>query len=110
MLGGLQQTLGRWKTEAEKAQSISLTTVTLGDILERAHAPYFIHFVSLDIEGAELDALRGFPFDKYKFGALAVEHNFEETKRDGIEQLLNSHGYKRTHTWRQDDFFVPAKP
>jgi hypothetical protein len=38
--------------------------------------------MSLDIEGVELDALRGQPFDKYAFGALDLEHNNEEPKRD----------------------------
>jgi hypothetical protein len=31
--------------------------------------------MSLDIEGAELDARRGQPFDKYAFGALDIQHN-----------------------------------
>ena len=106
-LGGIADNLGQWKSVAERSPVVELTTVMLSDILERAKAPRFIHFVSLDIEGAELEALVGFPFDKYKFGALAVEHNYEEPKRSGIETLLKSHGYKRVHTWYQDDFYVP---
>jgi hypothetical protein len=43
------------------AKTVELTTVTLGNIMQRANAPSFIHFMSLDIEGAELEALRGFP-------------------------------------------------
>ena len=35
------------------APIVKFTTVTLGDILERAKAPRFIHYVSLDIEGPE---------------------------------------------------------
>ena len=110
-LGGLEDNLGRWKSEADKAAgTVDFTTVILGDILERAHAPHLIQFISLDIEGAELEALRGFPFDQYKFGALAVEHNYEETKRSGMEKLLNSQGYTRVYTWYQDDFYLPANP
>jgi hypothetical protein len=37
--------------------------------------------MSLDIEGAELDALRGLSLDRYRFGAMAIEHNYEEPKR-----------------------------
>lgn len=105
-LGGIEDTLGTWEDVTRKAPTAEFTTVTLGDILERAKAPSFIHFVSLDIEGAELDALRGFPFDKYRIGALDVEHNYEETKRSEIQALMESHGYKRVHTWLQDDFYV----
>ena len=105
--GGLAETLGEWKAYAEKAPAVELTTVTLGDILARAKAPSRIDFMSLDIEGAELEALRGFPFEQYQIGALAVEHNFEEPKRSQIQELMKSHGYARAHTWYQDDFYVP---
>jgi FkbM family methyltransferase len=92
------------------ARTVEFTTVTLGDILERANAPRFIHYVSLDIEGGELHALKGFPFDKYKIGALTVEHNFREPKRSEIKALMESHGYKRVHTSDRDDFCVPVSP
>jgi FkbM family methyltransferase len=85
---------------------VEFTTVTLGDILERAKAPRFINFMSMDIEGAEFEALKGFPFDKYKLGALAVEHGFREPKRSDIKALMESHGYKRLYSLVQDDFYV----
>ena len=109
-LGGIADTLGKWKDEASKAPAVELVTVTLAEVLERAKAPAFIHFLSLDIEGAELDALRGIPFDKYRFGAMAIEHNEEEPKRTGIITLLAARGYRRVHTYKQDDFFAPGLP
>jgi hypothetical protein len=63
--------------------------------------------MSLDIEGAELEALKAFPFDTHRIGAIAVEHNFEEPKRTNIRALLKQHGYQRVHTWLQDDFYLP---
>ncbi len=106
-LGGIKDTLGLWKDRVQKAPTVELTTTTLSDVLERTKAPQFIHFVSLDIEGAELEALKGFPFDRYKMGALAVEHNYEEPKRTEIYALMKSHGYRRSHIWQQDDFYQP---
>jgi hypothetical protein len=85
-----------------------MTTVTPAQVLDRAGAPAFIHFLSLDIEGAELDALRGIPFDRFRFGAMAIEHNEEEPKRTDIVRFLGERGYRRVHTYRQDDFFAPA--
>jgi len=105
-LGGIADRLGTWKDVASKSATVELVTVTLADILERARAPAHIHFLSLDIEGAELDALRGFPFGRYKLGALAIEHNFEEPKRTMVQQLLSEHGYVRVHSWQQDDLYV----
>jgi FkbM family methyltransferase len=109
-LGGITKDLGRWKSSAASSPTVEFTTATLGDILERAHAPRYIQYISLDIEGAELDALRGLPLDKYRFGALDIEHNNEEPKRGGIEALLNHHGYRRVHMWYQDDFYAPVTP
>ena len=106
-LGGITDTLDTWKAYAEQYPPVELTTVTLGDILDRANAPDFIHFRSLDIEGAELDALRGVPFDRYRFGAFAIEHTYEGSKRADVAALLTGHGYRRVHTWYQDDFYLP---
>ena len=107
-LGGIADSLGKWKDEASKAPVVELTTVTLADVLERAAAPAFIHFLSLDIEGAELAALRGIPFDRFRFGAMAIEHNEEEPKRTEIIKFLEERGYRRVHTYKQDDFFAPT--
>ena len=106
-LGGITDTLGMGKDDAMKAPTVEFTTTTLAEILERHKAPRFIHFISLDIEGAELEALKAFPFDQYRFGALAVEHNWEQPKRDLILALLKQHGYRRSHIWQQDDFYIP---
>lgn len=107
-LGGIADTLGDWNETAARAPTVNVTTVTLDDILARADAPPFIHFMSLDIEGAELEALRAFSFARYRVGAWAIEHNREEPKRSQIVALLAQHGYRRVNAWHQDDFFVPV--
>jgi FkbM family methyltransferase len=107
-LGGIADTLGKWKEEASKSPAVELTTVTLAEVLARGKAPAFIHFLSLDIEGAELDALMGIGLDNYRFGAMAIEHNEEEPKRTNIVNYLRRYGYERVHTYRQDDFFAPV--
>lgn len=65
-LGGIGDTLGAWKEKADAASAVEFTTTTLGDIPARNQAPPVIDFMSRDIEGAELAALKGFPFEKYK--------------------------------------------
>jgi FkbM family methyltransferase len=107
---GIVDTLDAHHKEAMHKETapriVEFTTVTLADILERVKAPRFIHYVSMDIEGGELHALKGFPFDKYKIGALSVEHNFKEPNRSEIRALMESHGYKHVHTSDRDDFYV----
>lgn len=109
-LSGIKDTLGVWKGRALKGRTVVFTTTTLAEILARTNAPPFIQFVSLDIEGAELEALKGFPFDRHRIGALAIEHNDEEPKRSDIQALMKRHGYRRSHTWQQDDFYIPDRP
>jgi FkbM family methyltransferase len=103
---GIGETLGRYRNTAAKEEIVEMTTVTLDDILARAGAPSYIHFMSLDVEGAELEALRGLSLDRYSIGALAIEHNYELSKQTEIRKLLSRYGYTRTHSWHQDDFYV----
>jgi FkbM family methyltransferase len=105
-LGGIDEHIDRWRDEVADKQVIELETTTLDDILARAGAPSFIHYMSLDVEGAELEALRGVSFDRYRFGVLSIEHNFEEPKRSQVRTFLDAKGYGRVHTIEQDDFYM----
>jgi hypothetical protein len=108
--GGVVDTLSdNRKKIIDTAPVVEFTTVTLRDILERARAPRFIHYMSLDVEGGEINALKGFPFDTYRMGALTVEHNYHEPTRTEIRTLMESHGYRYVHTSYRDDFYVPAQ-
>jgi hypothetical protein len=109
-LGGIEQTLGRWKGEAERSRVVELETRTLTELLAQVKAPPFIHYMSIDIEGAELDALEGLDFSRYRVGAFTIEHNYEEPKRSRIRALLESKGYRWVRSMDQDDFYVYAGP
>ena len=90
----------------KSAKIVEFTTVTLDDILEDADAPDFIHYMSIDIEGAELEALKGLSFSQYKVGAFTIEHNYEEPKRSQIRNLLESKGYQFVLSLFRDDCYV----
>jgi len=106
VIGGIEESLGRWKGQAERARVVELETRTLTELLAEAKAPRFIHYMSMDIEGAELEALKGLDFSRYRIGALTIEHNFEEPKRGAILAFLESKGYRRERSVDQDDFYV----
>jgi FkbM family methyltransferase len=106
VLGGIDQHINSHRAEVQRDPVVELTTTTLGDIFERANAPHFIHFVSIDTEGSELEILKGLPFDRYAVGAFAIEHNFEEPKRQQIKALLEAKGYRLERTQLVDDWFV----
>lgn len=107
-LGGIDKHLGLYHDALKEQPLVEFTTTTIGDILERAKAPSFIHYVSLDTEGAEFEILRAFPFSKYRVGAFTIEHNGEEPKRSQIRQLLEKHGYRLERQHVVDDWYVRA--
>ena len=90
----------------KKAETVEFTTTTLDDILSRANAPNYIHYMSIDIEGAELEALKGLSFSEYKIGALTIEHNWEEPKRSMIRSFLRSKGYRYVFIASGDDYYI----
>jgi FkbM family methyltransferase len=69
-----------------KPQRIKATTLL--DILESNHAPKVIHYLSMDVEGAEERVLIDFPFDRYKFLTLSIER-----PSDALHQKLTDNGY-----------------
>ncbi len=91
---------------AARPKTVELVTATLDEILAKAGAPSYIDYISLDIEGAEYDALLGLSLERYEVGAFTIEHNFESEKREAIRRLLESKGYVRVQSWVVDDFYV----
>lgn len=82
-------------------------SITLEELLDSYGAPETIDFLSIDTEGSELDILKPFSFDRYKFRVIVCEHNFSEN-RSQINQLLLSHGYiqKYQEISEFDDWYV----
>ncbi len=46
---------------------------TLTDILHAAKAPHYIDFLSLDVEGAEIEVLKGIDHTTYRFKYMCIE-------------------------------------
>jgi FkbM family methyltransferase len=105
-LGGIVNDLGKYKQDLNHAKMVEFTTATLDEVLEKAKAPQWIDYMNIDVEGAEYDVLRGLSLDRYQFGSLTIEHNFEAGKRDQIQKLMESKGYVRVRSWEVDDWYV----
>lgn len=70
-------------------------------------APAFIHYLNADIEGAEYEALKVFPFARYRLGATTVEHDNLEARRMQLRELLERNGYRLEWAIRDQDWYVP---
>lgn len=89
---------------ANKTQ-ITVNTISLNDLLEKSNAPEFIDYMSIDTEGSELEILKTFNFEKYRFGLIHLEHNYLEPKRTQIRNLLTSNGYTFVGANKFDDCY-----
>jgi hypothetical protein len=74
----------QWRAKGYKERMID--SITLYDLLEKHNAPGIIDYAAFDMEGSEYDALKNFPFDKYKIMAISIEG-------DTCKELLKSKGY-----------------
>lgn len=92
-----------WKPYVDKV--IKVKTRLLSDILDENNAPNFIEYLSIDLEGIELEIIKTFPFDKYKFGCISLEHNYDKEKREEIRNILKSKGYNLFKQEKADDWF-----
>lgn len=92
---------------SRKGYSYEVETISLQDLLRKYDAPKIIDYLSIDTEGSELDILKNFDFEKYKFKVITVEHNFTKN-RQKIKHLLSLHGYKQVlediSSW--DDWYI----
>lgn len=68
----------------------SVETVTLADLLRAHGAPQHVDYLSVDVEGAELEALQD--CGDFTFGVITVEHNFLP-RRGAVLELLRGRGY-----------------
>ncbi|MDE0723330.1 MAG: FkbM family methyltransferase [Alphaproteobacteria bacterium] len=73
---------------------------TLTSLLKEAKAPQSIDLLSLDVEGAELEVLKGIDFETYDFKYMLIEC----WDKDGITQFLKEKGYKVAKQLSRHDY------
>ena len=108
-LSGIKEYISTYKDILQTCPIIKVQSITLTDVLDENNAPTFIEYLTVDTEGSELEVLKGINFNKYSFGLIHIEHNFEEPKRTDIKTFLQSKGYKYKGENNVDDIFVLNK-
>lgn len=88
----------------ESIVSFGARAATLQDLLDSCSAPSIIDFLSLDVEGAEVEVLRGVNFEKYSFDNILVESRSIENLRS----FLDPKGYELIDQVTHHDFFFSS--
>jgi len=78
--------------------------VTLDDILNQAQNPQ-IDFISIDVEGFELQVLQGFNIAKHQPKLLLIEDNFSQ--RLNVHRYLKRNGYRLVKRTGCNNWYVP---
>ena len=73
---------------------------TLNDIMIKSNSPNKIDFLSLDVEGAEIEVLNGIDFNNYTFKYILVESR----SFDIIDLFLRSKNYKLIEKLGEHDY------
>ena len=77
----------------------------MNELLQQ-HNMYTIDYMSLDVEGYELEILKQIDFKKYKIDYLTVEHANIPHYQSDINTYLVSQGYKLARHNNHDDEYI----
>ncbi|MBU2992363.1 FkbM family methyltransferase [Octadecabacter sp. 1_MG-2023] len=89
-----------------KENVIKVKTITLSGIL---HQMDLVNpdFISLDIEGGEIECLKSFPFEKHDVKIWSIENN---TGTPQIKQIMDENGYDLIEFCGPDEMYFKRSP
>ncbi len=85
-------------------RTIKVPTISLADLLGE-HALEEVDYISMDVEGTELDVIESFPSNKFRVRAWTIEN---KPRNDEIAEAMRKKGYKRVEMLGGDDVFLLA--
>jgi FkbM family methyltransferase len=102
-LGGLSTIRpDRFENDRRYGEYETVNVVTLDSILE-TERPVAVDFISIDVEGAEMDVLAGFDIDRWKPPIVLIEDHIEN---DDIHRFMKDHGYRRVRRTGDNSWYV----
>lgn len=105
-LSGVRSILEQYKWRGDevvaKGTIVTKQAVALAELLHKHGAPAEIEYGAFDIEGSEFEALRSFPFDRYRFLALSLE--LDGSIADDVVRLLSANQYREVKNSFNRDF------
>jgi FkbM family methyltransferase len=112
-LSGLESTMTEKHRQEIKERGgnieyITVQTMTFNELMSNYPKITNIDFLSIDVEGGELNVLKSIDFDKFSFRLLVVENN-EEIPGNGelLKDFMNKNGYKVLLYLEYDIIFIP---
>jgi len=104
-LGDDQKSAEIFKQYGFRTEPVEVATRRLDDILEEARPPGGLDFISIDVEGHELELLKGFSLERWRPVVLIVEDN-GSIWRSAVRDHLLARGYVRFRRTGVNDWYA----
>jgi len=95
---------GRMAPGAVPDAVIDVPVRTLDSVLEEAQAPAGFDFLSIDVEGHELDVLRGFDTARWRPQLILLEDHVADLSK---HRALRAAGYRIVRRYENNGWYVP---
>ena len=92
----------RFLLKKDKIEEVWVKTITLNKILNEVNSPKLIDFLSLDVEGSEIEVLGGIDFSVYNFKYILIESRDDEITKN---YLINKNYIFLEKISKRDLFF-----
>ncbi len=89
----------------DEVKEIAVASYTLNDLLDK-HQIDRIDYMSMDIEGGELQALKGMDLNRFRVQVISVENNYRDFY---LAEFLKDKGYFFHSVVGKDEFYVRRK-
>lgn len=101
MMGGVVNIHGlNWNPTEHKCTTL--------DFLLKKNKITEVTFFSLDVEGYEIEVLKGIDFDAVFFHILVIENHDQKGEKDNFD-FLNEFGFYKKLTVKQHEFYINQK-
>jgi FkbM family methyltransferase len=100
---GMSESHKKWAEEYGKTEIIKVKTMTFNEIMQNYPNIKHIDFMSVDVEGHEMEILKTIDFKRYSFGFLTIEKNNPEKTKG----YMKKNGYKVFMEIGEDVMFIP---
>ena len=90
-----------------EVRQVNVPMMTLDTILLKYPAIDKIDFLSIDVEGTEVDVMKGFDIQKWMPLVIVLENNYNDKS---YEDYMSSVGYKKALRNVVNDFYIKNEP
>jgi FkbM family methyltransferase len=106
-LAGIQSSLQAdfYAAGMQRAGAIEVPVMTLDQVLEDAGAPPALDFVSIDVEGHDIEVLDGFDLSRWRPRLLLIEDVVQNLR---LHRYLTGRGYRWFRRTGINSWYVPA--